>query len=107
MSGRGELTDFMQLLARKHGMTELTTAGLRLMPYIHFRLINHHNLDPNHLSSDDRKVLSKWRKEKWIEGGASARSLKVSGEFWNIMNDLIWWGYVVPTDGVMKEEDDE
>jgi hypothetical protein len=92
--GRGMLTDNIKKLAKvKYGM-DLTTAELRLMPYIQYRLLNHNNLDPAHIDQEDREVLSKWRKSGYIEGGISKYSLGCTKEFWDIMSELIWLAYI-------------
>jgi hypothetical protein len=91
---RGQLTNELEQLALcKYGI-KLTTVALRMMPYVQYRLLNHSNLDPSHLSTDDRAVWKEWKEAGYVTGGISKRSLGCTKEFWNTMSDLIWHGYM-------------
>jgi len=54
--------------------------------------MNRENIDPRKIDSEERKILSKWREKGFISGGAS--SLEISKEFWDIINEILWLGYV-------------
>jgi hypothetical protein len=92
--GRGMLTDKIKTFAKEAYGLELTTAGLRLMPYLQYRLLNCGDLDPSHMTADDRKVWSQWKKAGYVTGGVSDGSLGCTKQFWDIMSELIWLGYI-------------
>ena len=74
------------------GIKEITTAELRLMPYIQYTMMNSKKLDPQRMNNEDRAILSQWRSNKWIEGGASG--LTITKDFWGAINEIMWLGYV-------------
>lgn len=88
---RGRLTEEVQRVAMDTMGREISIRELRLMPYVQFCCINSQNLDPNRINPDERHVLSLWRNEGWIEGGAS--DLYVPKEFWNVMHQILWEAY--------------
>ena len=92
--GRGMITDEIRKLFKDKCFVELDTVGLRLMPYIQYRLINHGNLDPAQMNEEDRTILSGWRENGFISGGISSHSLGVTKEFWDLMSECIWLAYV-------------
>jgi hypothetical protein len=92
--GRGMLTDKIKTFAKEAYGLELTTAGLRLMPYFQYRLLNHNNLGIEHVNQEDRVILAEWREAGYITGGCSKHSLGCTKQFWDIMSELIWLGYV-------------
>ena len=65
---------------------------LRLIPYIHYVMVNKQRLDINKISQDERDVLRKWKDAELIEGGASG--LAITEEFWNFMSDIMFQSYV-------------
>jgi hypothetical protein len=71
---------------------EIERVELRLMPYIQSVMMNEQRLDPRKVNGEDRDILRKWREAGHITGGASG--LAVTREFWDIINDLLWMGYV-------------
>ena len=90
---RGRITDEIKVLAKELlDIDELSTAELRLMPYIQYQMMNEQRIDPNKINQDERRILQTWRENGWIEGGASG--LSISKEFWDAINQLLWVGYV-------------
>ncbi len=55
-------------------------------------MTNEHVIDPNKINAEERQILSKWRASGHIEGGASG--MGITKEFWNIITELIFLGYV-------------
>lgn len=90
--GRGQLTEQVAEKARDLLGRDITVAELRLMPYVQYTMMNDQRLDPNKCNSDDRKVLSLWREEGHIEGGAGG--LSMTKDFWDILNEIMWLSYV-------------
>tara|TARA_R100001143_G_C3359747_1_gene134734 strand:- start:96 stop:419 length:324 start_codon:yes stop_codon:yes gene_type:complete len=90
--GRGMLTARVQKKANELLGRPITVKELRLYPYIQYTMMNSQALDPAHMNQDDRNVLARLRCEGHIEGGASG--LQITKEFWDIMNEIIFLGYV-------------
>jgi hypothetical protein len=90
---RGNITEKIQQLAKKHLGREITQKELRLMPYVQHVMINEQILDPSKINGDERRILQKWREEKHIEGGAAG--LAITKEFWDALCEILWEGYVI------------
>ena len=74
------------------GLKEISTAELMLMPYVQYTMMNSKKLDPQRMNNEDRAILSQWRSNNWIEGGASG--LTITKDFWDAINEILWLGYV-------------
>ena len=89
---RGQLTDrikekSLELLGYQIDQTEL-----RLLPYIQFVMVNEQLIDVAKINAEERKILQKWRDKELIEGGATG--ISITKNFWNILTELIFLGYV-------------
>lgn len=62
------------------------------MPYIQYCVTNNQNIDPNKVNQEEREILSKWREDRHISGGAV--DLQITRQFWNIICEIIFLGYV-------------
>ena len=89
---RGQVTDRIRAKSKELLGYELGTTELRLMPYVQYVMANDQRIYPRRCSQADREILSKWRKAGHIEGGASGLSL--TKEFWDILCEIIFLGYV-------------
>jgi len=89
---RGQLTAEIVKKAKSLGLDNFTQRELRLIPYVQWCVTNDENINPARIDKDERKILSKWREEDLITGGAN--NLNVSKDFWDAMCELIWLGYV-------------
>lgn len=87
------LTEEIQKLAKEFLKREITTAELRLYPYLDYLMKNEQRIDPRSINGDDRNVLQLLREEGHIEGGASG--LAMTKEFYDYINQVLWVGYVV------------
>ena len=92
MAGRGQLTEEIKVKSKELLGYEIDIAELRLMPYIMYVMQNNRKIDPAKCNQRDRNVLKKWRKKEHIEGGASG--LAITKEFWNILCEMVFMGYV-------------
>ncbi len=90
--GRGQLTDRIKKKSKELLGYEINQTELRLMPYIQYVMVNEQRIDINHINEEEREILSKWRKSKHIEGGAS--SLQITKEFWDIICEIVRLGHV-------------
>lgn len=89
---RGQLTDRIREKSKELLGYEITQQELRLMPYLQYVMVNEQRINPNRINTEEHEILSKWRKADYIEGGASG--LGMTKEFWDIITELIFLGYV-------------
>ena len=92
MANRGQLTAQIKQRAQELLGYEITQADLRLIPYVHYVMLNDQVIDLRVLNIDEREILSNWRQRGFIEGGAAG--MAITREFFDAMNELIWLGYV-------------
>lgn len=93
---RGQLTDLIKTRGRELLGYEIGVVELRLMPYIMHTMTNDQKIDIRKCNQADREVLQKWREAGHIEGGASG--LQITKEFWDIVCEIVFLGYVDLTD---------
>ena len=93
---RGQLTDRIKQKSKELLGYEIDVTELRLMPYIIHTMMNDQRIDPRKCNQADREVLSRWRKAGYIEGGASG--LLITKDFWEILCEIVFLGYVDLTD---------
>ncbi len=90
---RGALTDEIQQLANEFLGRPIATVELRLYPYLDYLMKNEQKINPQHINGVDRDTLQILREEGHIEGGASG--LSMTKEFYDYINQVLWYGYVV------------
>jgi len=96
MSTRGKLTPHIAYIANKTlNLKSFGTTHLRLLPYIHYCVINHQNLDNTKLSDEEQDIITQWKAHRHIV--QIGNRITVSRKFYNAMNDLIWLGYIKDT----------
>lgn len=93
---RGQLTDRIKARSKELLGYEIDTVELRLLPYIQFVMVNDQRIDPRKCNQAERDVLAKWREAGRIESGASG--LSITKEFWDIVCEIVFLGYVDLTD---------
>ena len=91
-TGRGQLTEKAQEIAKKMLGREISESELRLLPYIQFTMMNEQKLDIRKISPEERKILKRWKEEEHIEGGSCG--LAITKEFWDFMNEILFECYV-------------
>jgi hypothetical protein len=89
---RGQLTERIKKRSAELLGYEMNVKELRLMPYIVYTMMNEQQIEPNKIDSEERKILRKWKDAGYIDGGASG--LQITEEFWNILCEFVWLGYV-------------
>lgn len=89
---RGQLTDRIKKRSFELLGYEIDRTELRLMPYIMYVMQNEQRIDIPKVNQADREILSKWRKAEHMEGGASG--LSITKEFWDILCEITFLGYV-------------
>jgi len=92
MKGRGVLTKRVNEIAKKMIGREISQIELRLIPYIQYVMVNEQKIKIEHINSEERKILAKWKKENFIEGGATG--LAITKEFWDSMCEILFEAYV-------------
>lgn len=91
-TGRGVLTPDIEAKSEELLGYAITQHELRLMPYIQHVMMNDQRLDLNRINSEERKIVSNWRKHGFLEGGAGP--MVISRQFWDAINELMWMAYV-------------
>jgi hypothetical protein len=91
---RGQLNDEVQDIAEKRLGRPLTCiAELRLLPYLDYLMKNQQKIDPRKINTEEREILRGLKKEGHIEGGAVG--LKMTKEFYDAIQEILWQAYVV------------
>lgn len=90
--GRGMLTTDVDKIAKIFLERSITKTELRLIPYIQYVMCNERKINPVHINQEEREILSQWKKEGHIEGGASG--LAVTKHFWDFMCEVLFVAYV-------------
>ena len=90
---RGVLTEEIQELAKVFLGREITVRELRLYPYLDYQMKNEQKFNPNHVNQEERTILRLLKDAGHIEGGASG--LGMTKEFYDYINQVLWFGYVV------------
>ncbi len=89
---RGQLTDRIKKRSNELLGYTITQNELRLLAYIQYVMMNEQRLDPGKVTQEERSILAVWRGMNLMEGGASG--LSITREFWEIMCELLFLGYV-------------
>ncbi len=92
MKERGVFTERVREIAKKMIGREISKKELRLIPYIQYVMVNDQKIKIEHIDSEERIILRKWKEENFIEGGASG--LRITKEFWDFMCDILFEAYV-------------
>ncbi len=91
--GRGILTKRIQKKAKKFLGREITVTELRLYPYLHYTMMNEQYIKKHQVNCKDYEILSVLRKEGYIKDGT--KGLAITRDFWDYINDVLWYSYVV------------
>lgn len=91
MINRGQLTDEIKKKSKELLGYEINIEELRLIPYMHYTIVNSQRLNINQISQEERNILKKWEEAKHIKNSIS--KLSVTKKFWNIMNEILWLSY--------------
>lgn len=89
---RGQLTQRIKDKSHELLGYEINQIELRLMPYIQYVMVNNQRINTSQINSGEREIVSKWRKAGHLEGGAM--DMRITREFWDIMNEILFLGYV-------------
>ena len=89
---RGAITQAIKAKSKQLLGYEIDVTELRLMAYVVYVMMNEQRIDPNKCNRDDRDILQKWREAGHIQGGASG--LSITREFWDILGEIVFMGYV-------------
>lgn len=89
---RGQLTKRIEDNSKELLGYSISQEELRLMAYIQYVMVNSQTLEINKISPSERKILNKWREKEYIDDGASG--LGITREFWDIICEIIFLGYV-------------
>ena len=90
---RGMLTDEIKQKSKELFGYEITQEELRLMPYAMYCVLNDDNLDRKSIDMEEMEILTNWEDKGFIKSPFTG--LKVSKDFYDKVNELLWIGYVV------------
>lgn len=90
--GRGMLTTDVNEIAKLMIGRTITQKELRLIPYIHYVMVNDRKLKIELINEEERKILKKWKDEGYIEGGICG--LAITKHFWDFMSEILFLTYV-------------
>ena len=109
---RGQLTDGIQEIAKSFLGREITLTELRLYPYLDFVMKNEQWIDPSKISREERHILSQLRREGHIDyysetydDKSMRKYLSLSKEFYDYINRVLWFSYVVQEDPSQPKEE--
>jgi len=98
---RGELTGSVKLKAKELLNINITQEELRLLPYLHYLLVNKQVIDYAKISIGEREIMGSWICEGWVveeSKAGSTSTISVSKEFWTTINEIFWLSYVLRSD---------
>ena len=89
---RGELTERVKVKSKELLGYEIDQEELRLMAYFQYVMMNEQAIDPERITTNERKILGSWRADGHVQGSASG--LIITKEFWDAMCEILFLGYV-------------
>lgn len=95
--GKGQLNEKIQELAKAFLGREITTTELRLYPYLDFVMKNSQKIDQQKLNEADAEILQDLQLHNHI--GIDWTKLTMTKKFYDYMNQVLWYGYVVRGEG--------
>jgi len=100
---RGQLTYRIKEASRESLLGyEISQVELRFMAYVLYVMMNEQNLDPRRVNEEERGIFQRWKKLGFVEGGMS--ELRITKEFWDILTEMVFLGYVDIGEHVVAEE---
>lgn len=81
---------YTEEIKSKYGITQ---EELRLIPYLHYCIINHQRLCYEKLTIQEVDILEKWQKEGLIIASYIDTCVITSRSFWDKMSDILYDSY--------------
>lgn len=72
----------------------LTESEVRLIPYVHYCNINNQCIDERKITYEERNIIDKWIENGYIFGNPYIDKFRISREFFDLMNIVLWEAYV-------------
>jgi hypothetical protein len=91
---RGVLTDEIKEKAKELFGYKISTAHLRLLPYIQYVVVNDKKIEKVKVSEQEISIIRKWSEEGYISIDKETGIVSITKEFWNIICELIYESYV-------------
>lgn len=89
---RGQLTDRIKNKSEELLGYKIDVVELRLMVYVQYVMTNNHKIDRERINWHEHKILIEWMKKGYLKG--ELNDLEISREFWDIICEIIYLGYV-------------
>lgn len=72
----------------------MTVRELRLIPYLQYLVVNRQPWSIGKMRQSEVEICNEWQRRGWLLASSSA-PLRVSREFWDFMNDVLWDSYAL------------
>lgn len=90
--GRGQLTARIKKKSKEILGYAVDQCELRFMVYIQYVMTNEQRTKRELINPEEGVLLDKWEEAGHVK--RSGRDLKVTKEFWDILSEIIYLGYV-------------
>jgi len=97
IQGRGKLTERIKVKSKELIGYEINQDELRLMVYIQYVVTNWHNISAVKINRLEQGYIDSWEESGYLsmrERFAPINKLYITKEFWSIICELIYLGYV-------------
>jgi len=101
---RGVITKRIQKKSKTLLGYKIESKEFELMGYMQYIMMNDQHLEPTKLSVTDIPIVKRWTDKKYISFTDNNKYVQITKEFWDIINELLYLGYV---DIVHEEEETE
>jgi len=91
---RGQISDRIKFKSKELLGYEIGKIELRLMAYIQYVMCNEQTIERSKLHDEEKPILKKWEVLKFIFIENNYYDIRVTKEFWNIICEIIYLGYV-------------
>lgn len=93
MAQRGMMTEAINAKAKEFLGADMTQAQLRLLPYLMYCVTNGVHLEKRKLNEDEEDIIVQFSSNGYITDDPYVLA-KVSKEFYDFANEILWLGYV-------------
>lgn len=83
----------------------MTVRELWLIPYLQYLAVNRRPWNIRKMSQSEVEIYNEWQRKGWLLAGSTA-PLRVSREFWDFMNDVLWDAYALHLNAGSADDED-
>lgn len=89
---RGHLNTKITQVAKKFLGRSISLSELRLIPYVHYVMVNERKLDERKINDEEREILQGWVSDGYI--AMAGQRMAITKHFWDFMSEIVWLAYV-------------